>query len=326
MNDTDVAVILFVYMIVFIPTKRIIYIGSTSREKQRSNEHLEFRGGAPRVAITFAQSRFQPRKDFFRFDIAWSGSCTIDELHAIEQHFIDRYETRVHPRPRNEGTMDIDLMTCNEPMQLNINNASNRTELSSCATKRVQYNSTLTGHVNALTTLQQCLNIVAQQMDKLSENTAYSIIQRAYTKYAATSRDVSVTEFHADLNDVKKSYTEEDGQELKINLNGMIRTFNKDKRMADDPNYSVRSCTVANNFRTLLCTLNPNAFISCVQTSQHNPPIAKQKCDGIQEWQSKLVAHLAKARKMARVHNNIAIACTPCHMAIETVPVVFAVQ
>ena len=284
MNDTDVAVILFVYMIVFIPTKRIIYIGSTSREKQRSNEHLEIRGGAPRVAIAFAQSRIQRRKDFFRFDIAWSGLCTSDELHAIEQHFINRYETRVHPRPTNGVTKDIDLMTCDEPVQLNINNASNCTELSSWATKRVRCDSTLTSNVDALNTLhmQHCLVSVEHRMDKLSENTAYSIIQRAYTKYAATSRDVSITEFHTDLNDVKKAYVEENGQELKGNLKGLIRAFNKDKRMADDPNRSVPSCTVSNHVRTLLCTLTANESISSsVQTSQHDLPIAKQKCDGI---------------------------------------------
>ena len=288
MHDTDAVI---VYMIIFVLTGRVIYIGSTYRGKQRSTEHLQFSGGAPRVAIAFAQSRFQPRKIFFRFEVAWSGVCTIDELHAIEQYFIDKYKTRVYPRPTNSVTMDIDLMRCDEPVQLNINNASTRTDLFLWAASRVQCDSAMIAYgANALDALlvQQRIDIVAHEMNRLSESTSYAIIQRAYTKYAATFRDVSVTEFHADLNDVNKTYTEDDGQELKDNLRFLLQHFNKDKRMAADPYYRIRSYTVANHFRTLLCTLDPNAFIgSTVSVSQPDPPMAKQNYNGMKRQRNR---------------------------------------
>jgi hypothetical protein len=204
----------------------------------RRNEHFNIRGGAPRVAIAFAQHRFQPREEFFRFEMVWSGFCTIDELHAIEQYFINKYNTRINPRPSNGFTKDIDLMTCDEPLQLNINNACNCDEQILWAAYRIQHDSTITVQMNTMDglILKQCLEVEAYNLDELSKATAYSIIQCAYTKYEAMNKEVFITEFHSDLNDVKKAYVEDDGQELKDNLNILLLQFNVDKR---GKNYSL---------------------------------------------------------------------------------------
>ena len=50
----------------------------------------------------------------------WSGECTLAEARAIEQHFINKHNTRVHPRPTNGITVDIDLFNGKEPLQLNV--------------------------------------------------------------------------------------------------------------------------------------------------------------------------------------------------------------
>lgn len=250
-----------VYIIIFVRTGRVVYVGCTCRDQHhRSDEHFNIRGGAPRVAIAFAQNRFQPREEFFRFEMVWSGFCTIDQLHAIEQHFIKKYNTRINPRPSNGVTKDIDLMTCDEPLQLNINNSCNCDEHLLWAAYRIQHDSTITVQMNTFDglMLKQCLEIEAYKLHEVSKTTAYSIIQWAYTKYEAMNNEVFITEFHSDLNDVNQAYVEDDGKELKDNLMILMTQFNSDKR---GKNYSLRPSTVSAYFLTLLRTLNPYAHM-----------------------------------------------------------------
>ena len=258
-----------VYTIIFVPTGRVVYVGCTCRGEHRMNEHLDIRGGAPRVAIGFAQNRFQSRTQYFRFEIAWSGSCTIDEVHAIEQHFINKYNTRIYPRPTNGVTKDIDLMTCDEPLQLNINHACKCTEQILRAAHRIQHDSAIAVKMDTMDALllQQCLEVVAHKLDHMSRQTAYAVIQRACSKYEAMTNDVSITEFHSDLNDVKEAYVDDDGEELKDNTMILLRAFNMDKR---GTNYSLRPSTVCGHFLTLLRTLDPANSSSSVQSHMRN--------------------------------------------------------
>lgn len=295
-----------VYTIIFAPTGRVVYVGCTCRDKHRINEHLDIRGGAPRVAIAFAQNRFQPRTMCFRFEIAWSGSCTIDELHAIEQHFINKYNTRIYPRPTNGITKDIDLMSCDEPLQLNINHACKCTEKVLRAVHRIQHDSAIAVKMNTMDALllQQCLEVVAHNLDQVSGNTAYAVIQRACTKYEAMANDVSITEFHSDLNDVKNAYVEDDGEELKDNTMILLRSFNMDKR---GTNYSLRPSTVCGHFLTLLRTLDPSISSSSVQPRMINN-IDVPDVDGRSQKSSESIAldgHLSESmRRSGRVRSG----------------------
>ena len=113
-----------VYGVLYRCKDRFIYIGHTMRFNVRKSEHYNLCSGARRVATLFAQQAFQPREEVFDIVVLWQGNCSLLQAKAVEQAFMDKYNTRVYPRPSNGVTVDIDLMQpCVDPMQLNIDMA-----------------------------------------------------------------------------------------------------------------------------------------------------------------------------------------------------------
>ena len=97
-----------VYGVLFRPLGTFVYIGSSSRlDGEREAEHSDLRGGARRVAVAFAQLRWQPLADHFEFQELWRGECTLRQLKAVEQFMMDRGTARASsadPRTASRGT------------------------------------------------------------------------------------------------------------------------------------------------------------------------------------------------------------------------------
>ena len=110
-----------VYGLVLLFTGKVVYVGSTQRHNERACEHFNLVSGCRRVMIALSRKRFQPVLDHFEMRVLWMGECTTAQARAIEQHLMDRHDTRVHPRPTNGVTRDIDLIDREDPPeQLNI--------------------------------------------------------------------------------------------------------------------------------------------------------------------------------------------------------------
>lgn len=144
-----------VYALCFLPLDIIVYVGSTERALnfERRDEHTRLCGGARRVTIAFAQRWFQPVLKFFEFRELWRGECTPEQARGIEQHFIDKHETRASkPRSREACTAhDTDLMEPDAvPRQLNINNACTDPSIVAWAARRVERDSALTVHLSPM--------------------------------------------------------------------------------------------------------------------------------------------------------------------------------
>ena len=109
-----------VYALVFTKTNKVVYIGSTNDESKRAKNHLKHtfqRGKNTRVAK--ALGKYSPRDDYFAFRRLWGGRCTEPEVVAIEQHYMDKFDTVVTNRPIG----DIDILNSDDVKQLNVNRA-----------------------------------------------------------------------------------------------------------------------------------------------------------------------------------------------------------
>jgi len=251
-----------IYAIIWMKIDKPVYIGSTFRDYKREREHINIAGGAPRVAITFSQKRFQPRGKHFRFELLWRGVCSKAQVRAIEQHFMNFYETRVSPRPTNGITKDIDLMTGingKDAGRLNVACACIDEGMIVWAAERVRRDRAIVVSNDKEKLLdQQCLDLLELDMDTAANLTPFATIGRIRDVYAlfAPEAPVEITEVQARLNDVKdsmKSIEKGDAQELRDCFYFQMMWCHPDKRHKD----TVSAAVVVSQFDMLMTALRP---------------------------------------------------------------------
>ena len=225
----------FVYGLLFLPLNVYIYVGSTDEFEVREGDHFSYRGNARRVTIVFAQRWFQPLKKFFQLDKLWVGSVEDKaELRAIEQYFMNKYDTRLKHRSR-EPTLSKDLDLMDEqtsPRQLNINRACTDEMLVAAAGARVQHDLQL---VVVPTEREQMA--VRHMTDYLwcaaaaSEHAVPVLLQELVAKYHAAdgAYRISVAEVHGDLVRVRNASTEDDGSDFHWLLKSELVKFSTDR-------------------------------------------------------------------------------------------------
>ena len=224
----------FVYGLFFLPLELYIYVGSTDEFDVREGAHFSYRGGARRVAIVFAQQWFQPLKDFFRLDKLWTGVAEKTELRAIEQYFMNKYETRVQNRSR-EPTLsrDLDLMDkTTPPRQLNINRACADEALVAAAAARVKHDLQL-----AVVPTQREQMLVSHMTDYLwcaasaVEPAVPVLLRQLVAKYQAAegAHRIPVAEVHGDLVRVRNTATDSDGSDFHWLLKAELVKYSTDR-------------------------------------------------------------------------------------------------
>jgi hypothetical protein len=105
----------FVYCIVFRDLAKVVYVGSTNNiYKRRRNylEHAKQQGKETRVNV--ALTKFQPCSHYFTVNVLWSGECSQLEVLAIEQYYMDKFDTSF--RGKNS-----DNYSSHYPLYLNTN-------------------------------------------------------------------------------------------------------------------------------------------------------------------------------------------------------------
>ena len=251
-----------IYAIISIVLGVPVYIGSTARDEQREREHINIAGNAPRVAITFSQKRFQPRGEHFRFEVLWRGACSKAQARAIEQYFMDKHGTRVDPRPTNGITKDIDLMAGvdgKDTARLNVTRACTDDDMLAWAAERVWRDSAIVA-TTAFEKLrdEQCLQVVALELEAAAELTAFATIGRIRDVYASLAPETSmaISQVQSDLNEVVRVLRPDDGQELRDCVRSQLLWYNSDHR---GDAYTVRAAVVASQFATLMTALWPLA-------------------------------------------------------------------
>ena len=239
-----------VYAICFLPIDLVVYIGSTERALnfERRDEHTRLRGGARRVTIAFAQSWFQPVLKFFEFRELWRGECTAEQARGIEQHFIDKHETKVTKRSRETCVArDTDLMQPDTvPRKLNINNACSDPSVVAWAAQRVERDSGLTVHLSPME--KQCTMHIFETMrieiESAAELTAPLVVNRCIAKYTAMrpTLRLGATEVHTDFNRVYAALRDDDGLDARRCCRAKMKAFSFDHH--PDETWSV-ACVLA---------------------------------------------------------------------------------
>lgn len=234
-DDGESVVFFTVYGIKFLPKGTFSYVGHTGRgEACRGSEHFNLASGARRVVTAFAQSQHQPTKDYFAMEELWSGECTLEEVRAIEQHFINKHNTRVHPRPTNGITADIDLFEGKAPLQLNVAKACKDVGMVEAAVKRVARDTALVEVRTPLVQLriQNQLSELMLVASETAESTACARIRLhlARLEVMPPNTAISVTDIHQMFNDVNKLLHPDDGETLKEVIKARLTWFNADKR------------------------------------------------------------------------------------------------
>lgn len=224
-----------VYGLRFLAKNVIVYVGHTGRARDdRQAEHFNLASGARRVITAFAQPRFQPTVDHFALEELWSGECTLAEACAIEQLFIDKHDTRVHPRPSNGITADIDLFQDAEPLQLNVVRACTDQARVDAVEPRVRRDTALVV-VRKPSVSASIANHLSELMlvaNETAESTACARIQRHLFDLAAMSPSAPVdgTRIHQMLNDVFRAWHHDDGVDLREILMAKLQWYHVDKR------------------------------------------------------------------------------------------------
>jgi len=247
------------YGIKYIPNDVIIYVGHTGRrEGVRSGEHSNLASGARRVVTAYAQGWLTPNEKFFEYVVLWNGYCTLDQIKAIEQYFINLYDTRIFPRPTNGITKDNDLMKYgSHPSKLNINMACRDQTLIEWATSRVRHDLAIVAVPTELEKLDldHELAVVNVYMKNAAKQTAVVVLTSLVGKYRnlESMNMVCVTDIHVDLNSVSVVAVEDDGPELKALLQNRLQLYNVDRWSVET---TFRASTIASEFETILrsCT------------------------------------------------------------------------
>ena len=249
----------FVYGVVWLVEGVVVYTGSTGRDDAicRTDEHKRLCGGARRLTIAFAQEWHQPTQNSFEFRELWRGVCTLDECRAIEQHFMDKYATRVERRPTNGIARDIDLMCpTTKPLQLNINRACTDHLLVQWAAQRVTHDSAIVVRRTPmeLEEMRHALSMARLDVESSVQSVALCEVKRTHSKYAAMPDEqcTSGTDVHADVNRVLCCLTDDDGPHALRCCRGKLHIFNIDHGGALT---EWRAAYVAAEFASMLASL-----------------------------------------------------------------------
>ena len=197
--------------------------------------------------------------DNFCIEELWSGSCTEKEARAVEQHMMDKHDTRVYPRPTNGVTKDIDLFRGGPPLQLNIKRSCKEVAMVEAAAIRVAKDMAIVSVRSRSETLAvqnrlQELMVVA--MERV-ECTALAKIRRHTAALSAMvvgkpDAHIGVTEIHQYLNDIFTASSEDDGRCLRDLLLSKLMWYNVDKRGED---YTCPASVVLAELSTLTSAL-----------------------------------------------------------------------
>ena len=224
----------YVYGIKFLPDALCVYIGSTDDVEFRETSHFSYRGGARRVTITLAQKRFQPHARFFKLEILWSGRCSLEELRAVEQYFIQKYDTRcLEHRKDPVLSTDLDLMDgTSPPRRLNINRACADERAVALAAERVVRDHALAVRRTPLEAaklryVQEALWISASTASPPAPVLLQGFVEK-YQGYAATYR-VGVHEVYSDLVVLRKASAVDDGRDFNLALDKDLICFCVDR-------------------------------------------------------------------------------------------------
>lgn len=224
----------YVYGIEFLPDALYIYIGSTDDVEFRETSHFSYKGGARRVTITLAQKRFQPHARFFKLEILWSGRCSLEDLRAVEQYFIQKYDTRCLDHRKDPVlSTDLDLMDgTSPPRRLNINRACTDERAVALAAERVVRDHALAVRRTPLEAaklryVQEALWISASTASPPAPVLLQGFVEK-YQGYAATYR-VGVHEVYSDLVVLRKASATDDGRDFNLALDKDLVCFCADR-------------------------------------------------------------------------------------------------
>lgn len=114
----------FVYCIVFRPDTKVVYIGSTKEIVKRRKNYLEHAIQHKKgTRINIALTHFQPCSKHFSVNVLWKGECSHLEVLAIEQHYMDKFDTLFKGDRKFIHNISVD------PLRLNTNRACSNNAL-----------------------------------------------------------------------------------------------------------------------------------------------------------------------------------------------------
>ena len=312
--DAELVAMHVVYGVLFRPLGASVYIGSSSRlDGEREAEHSDLRGGARRVAVAFAQLRWQPLADHFAFQELWRGECTLRQLKAVEQFMMDRHNTRVERRPTDGVARDVDLMREGaEPMQLNVTRACADAQLLEWARQRVERDSAI---VRVLTPTERertrhAFELERLHLEEVAEATAVVAARRLADKYAALPgrERVGVKEIHTDLNRVYTALSPDDGDDVRRLCRAKLLAFNEDRC----PGEAWPAAVVRTEVAALQEAMgSPGALVNVSDTT------LADKCKTVDEALYKLVERVCD---FIKPHTGSTIYAQVSYIRIETRP------
>lgn len=248
-----------VYGIRYRAANKVVYVGSTARHwmNDRGSEHFNLASGARRVVTAFAQPHFQPVDDCFAIEELWSGQCSVHDIHALEQHMMDKHDTRVSPRPTDGVTKDIDLLQGTAPLQLNVNKSCLDEQMVNAAALRVAKDTALSETRRTPTEVVMMENTLREVMAITAEISETTAVAKIYKHMLALKEllvkdachKLGVKDVHQCLNDILTAFNADDGQELKDLLISKLFWYNADKR---GHGYTVRAAVVYGEIAMLL--------------------------------------------------------------------------
>jgi len=241
-----------VYGVLFLPLSLFVYVGSTRRGDQRTAEHSNFRGGARRIAVAFAQAAWQPLADFFEFRELWSGNVTTSQAKAIEQFFMDKHETLITKRPTNGICKDIDLMKGEPPRQLNTIRSCRDEPSVEWARQRVCSDSAIVVKTpTQLEHIRHCMELERVELESCREQVVSIVLEQELGRYSQMESHVEVTphDVQGSLNRVFGAIRDDDAPLGKRECKDMLLKFAVDRNV-DETTW--RSDFVASCFETLM--------------------------------------------------------------------------
>lgn len=194
-----------VYGLVWTDACKVVYVGSTENACVRESQYLVFAiqpGRNSRVNTALSQTRFQPRRRHFRFVRLWKGQCDGGEQLAIEQHFQNKYDTRVIKRPPN----DHDLKNGGAPLQLNVNRASSDIYLISRVDAFVAPLLTESVDIQTFITRQRRLQLDRLHISRKNINNMYKRKKRALDEELEAKKRKIAFDFNIDILQAKRAW------------------------------------------------------------------------------------------------------------------------
>lgn len=259
-----------VYGLKHRPRRKVVYVGSTMCGDARWCGHVNMTSGCRRVAIALSRENVQPVLEHYELDALWEGVCTSAQRKAIEQVFMDKYNTRVSPRPTNGVTKDIDLFRGEQADQLNIIRSCTDEKMLKWARSRIQHDSAIivqrtpAEERRLAYELEELLWDVSGKADSMACN-KISKWMTAF-KHMDPCSQLSVKDIHVALNDVFGSLNDDDGLEMRRVVQCQLKWFNSDKRGGE--NYS--ASTVVHIFQLLASMTGMDTTTSSVVDT---PPV-----------------------------------------------------